>query len=180
MPENQTILIVDDEDYFRNRLVRAFDKRGYQTYQASNYDEAVLVIEKYQPMMAVVDLKMPGQSGLEVIRAGIKINSDMKIVVLTGYGSISTATKAIKLGAFGYLPKPADVGDILNTFHREPNLEIETDVEDLKPPSLARTEWEHINRVLSDCKGNVSEAARRLGIHRRTLQRKLYKYPPKT
>jgi two-component system response regulator RegA len=177
MPDNQTILIVDDEDYFRDRLAKAFDKRGYHTYKASNYDEAVMEIEKYRPLMAVVDLKMPGQSGLEVIRTGMKIHPNMKIVVLTGYGSISTATKAIRLGAFGYLPKPADVGDILNTFHREPNLEI--GVDDLKPPSLGRTEWEHINRVLSDSKGNVSEAARRLGIHRRTLQRKLYKYPPK-
>ena len=103
----------------------------------------------------------------------------MDIIVLTGYGSIATATEAIKLGALYYLPKPADVDDILNAFTKstETAESAEQDA-DFTPPSLARAEWEHINRVLTDCKGNISEAAKKLGIHRRTLQRKLYKYAP--
>lgn len=179
MSDPGSILVVDDEVLFRERLVKAFIKRGFAVYQAGNYDEAISVIRKHRPLMAVVDLKMPGKCGLEVVQDGLAINEEMQIVVLTGYGSIATATDAIRLGAHSYLPKPADVGDILSSLTREPVLDIEIKTEDFVPPSLARTEWEHINRVLSDCDGNISETAKRLGIHRRTLQRKLYKYPPK-
>ncbi len=178
MSGSDNILVVDDENFFRERLVKAFNKRGFTVYQAGNYDEAIDMIERYRPSTAVVDLKMPGKSGLEVVRDGLEIHKEMKIVVLTGFGSIATATDAIRLGAHSYLPKPADVGDILNSFSREPNLKIKIKAEDIIPPSLARTEWEHINRVLSDCNGNITETAKRLGIHRRTLQRKLSKYPP--
>ncbi|MCB2183795.1 MAG: response regulator [Desulfobulbaceae bacterium] len=175
----ETILIVDDEDMFRSRMKRAFENRGYVVFSAANYDEAIEIIKNDQPNLAVVDLKMPGKSGLELIRDGLKITPELKIVVLTGYGSIATATDAVKLGALYYLPKPADVGDILNAFNRgEEDLDISSDPDDFTAPSLARTEWEHINRVLADCGGNISETAKRLGIHRRTLQRKLYKYPP--
>ncbi len=177
MSDPKTILFVDDEDYFRERLAKAFAKRGFTVYQAANHDEALVMIDKYKPAMAVVDLKMPGKNGLEVIKNGLEIHDKLNIVVLTGYGSISTATEAMRLGAFGYLPKPADVGDILNAFSRETDLGITLKNDDITPPSLERTEWEHINRVLSDCNGNISETAKRLGIHRRTLQRKLYKYP---
>lgn len=174
----ETILIVDDEDLFRDRLIRAFQNRGFKAYSAANYNEAIAVIKKHKPQMAVVDLKMPGKSGLEVIKDGLEIAPELKIVVLTGYGSIATATDAVKLGAIYYLPKPADVGDILHAFSRSPDMEINNEPDDFIAPSLARTEWEHINRVLADCGGNISETAKRLGIHRRTLQRKLYKYPP--
>ena len=180
MSNSDSILLVDDDDSFRERLVKAFTKRGFVVYQVANYDEAIAVIKQYRPPMAVVDLKMPGKSGLELVRDGLKIHKDIKIVVLTGYGSIATAIDAIRFGACSYLPKPADVGDILNAFSREPKLDIKIESDDIIPPSLARTEWEHINRVLSDCNGNISETAKRLGIHRRTLQRKLYKYPPQT
>jgi len=179
MVDTESILIVDDEDFFRKRLVKAFDKRGYTVYQAENYDQALAMIKRHLFTMLVVDMKMPGKSGLEVIRDGLAIHNSMKIVVLTGYGSIATATDAIRLGALSYLPKPADVGDILNAFTRDPALNINVTTENITPPSLARTEWEHINRVLSDCNGNISETAKKLGIHRRTLQRKLYKYPPR-
>ncbi len=176
MPKsNSSVLLVDDESFFRERLVKAFDKRCFSVSQASNYDEAILMIEQHRPDMAVVDLKMPGKSGLEVVRDGLAIHPEMKIVVLTGYGSIATAIEAIRLGAHGYLSKPVDVGAILRAFAQD----VQAEVENITPPSLARTEWEHINRVLSDCDGNVSETAKRLGIHRRTLQRKLYKNPPK-
>lgn len=179
MSDPNAILVVDDEIFFRERLVKAFIKRGLTVYQAGNYDEAIAMIEKHRPSMAIVDLKMPGKSGLEVVQDGLAINEEMKIVVLTGYGSIATATDAIRLGAHSYLPKPADVGDILSSLTRESVLDIKIKTEDIVPPSLARTEWEHINRVLHDCDGNISETAKRLCIHRRTLQRKLYKYPPK-
>ncbi len=173
-----SILIVDDEDYFRERLVKAFMKRGFLVYAAADYDEAIALIKSEKPDMAVVDLKMPGKSGLEVIKVGLGIHPALKAVVLTGYGSIATATDAVRLGALYYLPKPADVGDILSAFSREPEVNLPQQPEDFEAPSLARTEWEHINRIMADCDGNISETARRLGIHRRTLQRKLYKYPP--
>lgn len=173
-----TILIVDDEDLFRNRMQRAFESRGFTVYSAANYDEAIKIIKEDKPKLAVVDMKMPGKSGLELIRDALLIDPELKMVVLTGYGSIATAADAVKLGAIFYLPKPADVGDILNAFNRNPEVEIDNQPDDFMAPSLARTEWEHINRVLADCGGNISETAKRLGIHRRTLQRKLYKYPP--
>ncbi|HFQ79871.1 MAG TPA: response regulator [Desulfobacterales bacterium] len=174
-----SILLVDDEGFFRQRLARAFKKRGYEVLEAADYNQAMVRINSCQPQLAVVDLKMPGKSGLELIRDGLKSAPKLQIVVLTGYGSIATATEAIKLGAIYYLPKPADVDDILAAFAKSDGNEISTPV-DFKAPSLARAEWEHINRVLDDCGGNISAAARRLGLHRRTLQRKLQKYPPAT
>ncbi|MBU0484448.1 MAG: response regulator [Proteobacteria bacterium] len=173
----KTILLVDDEDLFRNRLIKAFEKRGFQVLSAANYDEAVVQIKKNMPKLAVVDLKMPGKSGLELIETAIGIDPEIKIVVLTGYGSIVTATEAVKLGALYYLPKPADVDDILAAFSRDSSTKI-SNQEEFAAPSLARAEWEHINRVMADCDGNISAAAKRLGLHRRTLQRKLQKYPP--
>lgn len=174
----KTLLIVDDEDFFRQRLVRAFCRRGFTVLEAANYDEAMDLIRTKAPKRAVVDLKMPGKSGLEVIRDGLQIIPELQIVVLTGYGSIATAIEAVKLGARYYLPKPADVDDILTAFAGKDPAQPAGEVE-FKAPSLARAEWEHINRVLDDCGGNISAAARRLGLHRRTLQRKLQKYPPR-
>ncbi|MDH3393403.1 MAG: response regulator [Desulfobulbaceae bacterium] len=171
------IILVDDEDIFRNRLERAFVKRGFTVYTAANYDEAMSEIRQHLPHMAVVDLKMPGKSGLELIADAKKIHPALKIVVLTGYGSIATATEATKLGAVYYLPKPADVDGILNAFAKD-GQSVNMAEQDFPAPSLARLEWEHINRVLHDCKGNISAAAKKLGLHRRTLQRKLNKYPP--
>ncbi|MDH3393109.1 MAG: response regulator [Desulfobulbaceae bacterium] len=172
-----TILLVDDEEIFRNRLARAFTKRGFTVYTAGDYDEAVGVISQHHPKLAVVDLKMPGKSGLELIATAKKLHPAIKIVVLTGYGSIATATEATKLGAVYYLPKPADVDGILTAFGKDGEPLSMTE-EDFVAPSLARLEWEHINRVLHDCRGNISAAAQKLGLHRRTLQRKLNKYPP--
>lgn len=179
MQTNPSILIVDDDEIFRCRLVRAFSERGYESIGAANYDEAIEQARKDSPEMAVLDLRMPGQSGLELLKALLEIDPATKIVMLTGYGSIATAIDAVRLGATHYLPKPADVDDILAAFNRAENPPLEPpEPEYVKAPSLARTEWEHINRVLSDCGGNISESARRLGIHRRSLQRKLQKYPP--
>ena len=178
-----SMLIVDDDEVYRNRLARAFVDRGYDVRTASDYDTAVTAASSESPELAVVDLKMPGKSGLELVKALHEIDPATKTVVLTGYGSIATAIDAVRLGATYYLSKPADADDILGAFVRgeAPALEPPPPSSpggDYKAPSLARAEWEHINRVLSDAGGNISEAARRLGIHRRSLQRKLQKYPP--
>jgi two-component system response regulator RegA len=173
-----SILIVDDDEVFRNRLARAFVDRGYDVRTAGDYDGAVATAQADSPELAVLDLKMPGRSGLELVKALREIDPATKTLVLTGYGSIATAVDAVRLGATYYLAKPADADDIVAAFARGEAPPLEPPDIDYKAPSLARAEWEHINRVLSDCGGNISEAARRLGIHRRSLQRKLQKYPP--
>ena len=175
---DKTIILVDDEELFRERLAKAFSQRGFTVFTAGNFEEALRIIGEQSPELGVFDLKMPGRSGLELIAAARETNPDMQIVVLTGYGSIATATEAVRLGALYYLPKPADVDDILGAFSRNPNLALEVDQDEFSAPSLARAEWEHINRVLTDCDGNISLAAKKLDLHRRTLQRKLQKYPP--
>lgn len=173
-----SILLVDDDEVFRNRLARAFVDRGYDVRTGGDYDTAMASARDDSPEFAVVDLKMPGRGGLELVRALHDLDPQTKIVVLTGYGSIATAIDAVRLGATYYLSKPADADDIVNAFARGQSPPLEPPEVEYKAPSLARAEWEHINRVLSDCGGNISEAARRLGIHRRSLQRKLQKYPP--
>jgi two-component system, response regulator RegA len=174
-----SILLVDDDEVYRNRLARAFVDRGYEVRTAHDHDSGVAAATTESPEFAVVDLKMPGKSGLELVKALREIDPSTKTIVLTGYGSIATAIDAVRLGATYYLSKPADADDIVGAFARAeaPPLEPPAD-HDFRAPSLARAEWEHINRVLSDAGGNISEAARRLGIHRRSLQRKLQKYPP--
>ncbi len=172
------ILLVDDEAHFRDRLARALERRGHQVLAAGGYDEAMAVLDRELPDFAVVDLRMPGPSGLELVKSALALQPGLKIVVLTGYGSIATATEAIRLGALNYLPKPADAEEILAAFATSGAASVSESSEDLSTPSLARAEWEHINRVLTDCSGNISEAAKRLQLHRRTLQRKLAKFPP--
>jgi two-component system response regulator RegA len=169
--------VVDDDEVFRNRLVRAFGERGFDARGAENYQSAVDAAQVESPEFAVVDLRMPDKSGLEVVRALKALDPTTNIVVLTGYGSIATAIEAVKLGATHYLTKPADVDDILAGFARANVAPGEIPEAPPEVPSLARAEWEHINRVLSDCGGNISQAARLLGIHRRSLQRKLAKHP---
>ncbi len=130
------------------------------------------------PELAIVDLRMPGRSGLELLQELKRIDATTKVVMLTGFGSIATAVDAMRLGATNYVSKPADADDILAAFARAQSPVLEGTLADYQAPSLARAEWEHIHRVLSDCGGVVSEAARRLGIHRRSLQRKLQKLAP--
>jgi len=172
-----SILIVDDDRVLRERLARAFRDRAYDVRTAADYDEAIGAAADEPPELALVDLRMPGGSGLELVRHLHRRDPEIRIVVLTGYGSIATALEAMRLGAIHYLPKPADVHDILAAFHRDGPTPDR--VPGHQTPTLARAEWEHINRVLADCGGNVSEAARRLGMHRRSLQRKLQKRPPR-
>ena len=184
MPElKPKILVVDDDATFRTRLVRALSSRGFETLEAGDVDSAVARARELRPQLAIVDLRMPGgKSGLDLISELMAIDEEIDILVLTGYGSIATAVEAVRRGAIDYLSKPVDTEQILAVFDREgaalmPAAGATADLSDAKP-SLARVEWEHIQRVLSDCGGNISEAARQLGIHRRSLQRKLSKLPP--
>jgi two-component system response regulator RegA len=174
-----SILVVDDDDVLRSRLAKAFRERGFEVYSAAGYEEAVALARSESPELALVDLKMPGKSGLELVRTLKEVDPATNVVVLTGYGSIATAVDAVRLGATHYISKPADVDDILTAFARQDADLGGSVARDFTAPSLARAEWEHINRVLSDCDGNISEAARRLKVHRRSLQRKLQKFPPK-
>ena len=172
------ILLVDDEEVFRKRLASALVRRGFAVHEAEDFEAAVRALLRHDPEMALIDLRMPGRSGLELVAEAKRLRPAIRIVVLTGYGSIATASQAIKLGAMEYLSKPADVDEILRAFSRDASLDLPSGTEDFVPPSLARVEWEHIQRVLADCGGNISEAARQLNIHRRSLQRKLFKFAP--
>lgn len=174
-PQTTTILVVDDDERFRLRLAQAFGDRGFQVLAAASPAEALEVSAGKSVNLATVDLRMPGQSGLTLLAELLKLYPDIRVVVLTGYGSIATAVEAMRLGAHDYLTKPCHADRILAAFEgdpesREANLEIPI-------PSLARVEREHIERVLHECNGNISKAARALGMHRRTLQYKLAKFP---
>jgi two-component system response regulator RegA len=173
-----TMLVVDDDEVFRTRLARALRDRGYEVRVAGSFDEARALAVEDSPELAVVDLRMPGRSGLELVKELRALDATTRVVVLTGYGSIATAVEAMRLGAVHYLPKPADADDVLAAFARGEGEPADASTLELEAPSLARAEWEHIQRVLADCDGNVSDAARRLGLHRRSLQRKLQKLPP--
>ena len=174
------VLVVDDDDVFRNRLCRALASRGWLAQGAGDADSALRVAAEMSPDLAIVDLRIPGQGGLDIVRDLRALDETTCIIMLTGYGSIATALTATRLGANHYLSKPADADEILACYHRitsgtaEPLEQSQEGV-----PSLARVEWEHIHRVLGDCGGNISQAAKLLGLHRRSLQRKLSKYPPR-
>jgi two-component system response regulator RegA len=169
-----SVLIVEDDAVLRGRLARAFRERGFEAREAADAATARAAAAAEAPEYAVVDLRLPDASGLEVVRELLACDASTAVVVLTGYGSIATALEAVRLGAAHYLTKPADVEQILAGFERRNG--AGTPAPDTAP-SLARVEWEHINRVLADCDGNVSHAARVLGLHRRSLQRKLAKFP---
>jgi two-component system response regulator RegA len=151
--------------------------RGFDVREASGTDEARAIVTTETPEFAVLDLRMPGGHGLDLIPTLLAADPATRIVVLTGYGSVATAVEAVRRGAVHYLTKPADADEILAAFARD-GQPSPSPLEPLQPMSLDRVEWEHINRVLVDCDHNISEAARVLGIHRRSLQRKLTRYPP--
>lgn len=172
--EERSVLVVDDDELFRTRVVQALRERGFEAAGVSNHEEALSASRDDSPELALVDLRLRGKSGLEVVRDLRALDPTTMIVVLTGYGSIVTAVESMKLGANSYLTKPADADQIVAAFERESG---GTAAEPRSVPSLARVEWEHIQRVLADCDWNISQAARLLGIHRRSLQRKLAKRP---
>ncbi len=178
MTETQSMLLVDDDAVLRERLARSFRERGFDVRTAGSYDEAVSLAEVESPEYAIVDLRMPGRGGLELVKALHALDERTRILVLSGYGSVATAVDAIHLGAVNFVTKPADAEDILAAFERSERDDPRVSTEGYSAPTLARAEWEHIQRVLTDCGGNVSEAARRLGIHRRSLQRKLQRFAP--
>lgn len=172
------LLIVDDDITFCQILSQALSKRGFSVRIAHCADDANIEIHKLVPEYAIVDLSMPGPSGLTVVKALADCGENTRTVVLTGYASIATAVEAIKLGATHYLTKPVSVDNIVAAFQRtrgDPGAAPANE-----PMSVNRLEWEHLNKVLHDCEGNISKAARQLSMHRRTLQRKLRKHPAKT
>ena len=180
--EARSMLLVDDDEIFRERLARALRERGFEVRTAANVEQAVELAEGDSPEYAVVDLRLPGKGGMEILRQLRRVDAGTRTVVLTGYGSIATAVEAVRLGAVNFIPKPADADDLVAAFEKYERGDLADGLAATSPyraPTLARMEWEHIQRVLSDCGGNISESARRLGIHRRSLQRKLQRLAPK-
>ncbi len=177
-PPKGRLLVVDDDDAFREAMELEFTDRGYQVFGAPDHRSALGLAAVHRPTAAVVDLRLGAERGLEVVKDLKERLPALKIVVLTGYGSIATAIEAIKLGAVHYLTKPTDPDLIEEGFLREGG-DTAVPVPD-QPPSLALHEREYIEYVLAGTHGNISEAARRLGLHRQSLQRKLKKYPPRT
>lgn len=170
-----TILVVDDDQPLRERLAVALADRGFAVVQAADH-AAALAVARGRPIdRAIVDLRMVGPGGLAVVQDLRAVQPAMQIVVVTGYGSIATAVEAMRLGARDYLTKPANADQILAAFDADP--EGTATEPEYEVPSLAKVEREHIERVLQECNGNISRAARVLGMHRRTLQYKLAKFP---
>ena len=174
--EDKSLLILDDDDPFRNRLARAMEKKGFLVKEAKSVKEALQIAENKPTNFALIDLRLEDGSGLEVVKALHKAKNDSRIVMLTGYGNLPTAVAAIKAGAMDYIAKPVDADDVEAALLASPESKA-------KPPenpmSADRVKWEHIHRVFELCNRNVSETARRLKMHRRTLQRILSKRSPK-
>ncbi len=171
------LLVVDDDDAFREAMELEFQDRGYQVLCAPDHRTALGLAAVHRPQFAVIDLRLGGERGLEVLKDLVERLPGITAVVLTGYGSVATAVEAMKLGAHHYLTKPCEPEAIVAAFGAtkgDPNVVIPA-----QPPSLALHEREYIEYVLAATGGNISEAARRLGLHRQSLQRKLRKYPPR-
>ena len=174
--EDKSLLIVDDDNPFRERLARAMEKKGFKVSQAEGVKRGLDAIRNNKPAFAVVDLRLGDGNGLEVVKEIQNSNSNSRVVMLTGYGNIPTAVAAIKQGAIDYLAKPADADDVEKALLANPNKKAEPPE---NPMSADRVKWEHIHRVFELCNRNVSETARRLKMHRRTLQRILSKRSPR-
>lgn len=173
MKAERTLLIVEDDASFARALVRSFERRGYEVRVCGRLEDVIALSETFDPDYAVVDLKLPGGSGLQCVKLLHGRNAETRIVVLTGFASITTAVEAVKLGACHYLAKPSNTDDIEAAFLRQegdPDVRVTS-----RPTSIKNLEWERIHEVLAETKFNISETARRLGMHRRTLARKLAK-----
>jgi len=173
---DKSLLIVDDDSPLRDRLSRAMEKKGFKVTQAESVKQGISTAKNAPPAFAVVDLRLGDGSGLEVIKEIRKLKKDSKVVMLTGYGNIPTAVAAVKAGAIDYLPKPADADDVESALLAYPETKA---IPPENPMSADRVKWEHIHRVFELCNRNVSETARRLKMHRRTLQRILSKRSPR-
>ena len=174
--EDKTLLILDDDDPLRGRLARAMEKKGFQVKEAKTAAEGLKIVKTSPPGFACVDLRLEDGNGLDVIKELTKNKKDSRIVMLTGYGNLPTAVAAVKAGAIDYIAKPVDADDVEAALLASPESKA-------KPPenpmSADRVKWEHIHRVFELCNRNVSETARRLKMHRRTLQRILSKRSPR-
>src|SRR3954469_17563925 len=171
-----TLLLVDDDRPFLTRLTRAMEARGFQVSAAESVADGIAQIRKAAPAFAVIDMRLADGNGLDVISELKALRPDARGVILTGYGNIATAVTAVKLGAFDYLAKPADADEIYAALLAQPGERAEPPE---NPMSADRVRWEHIQRVYELCGRNVSETARRLNMHRRTLQRILAKRAPR-
>jgi two-component system, response regulator RegA len=173
---DRSLLIVDDDEPFLKRIARAMEKRGFEPVTADSVAAGKAAVVSHPPAFAVVDLRLLDGNGLDVVEVLRERRPDCRIVVLTGYGAIATAVAAVKIGATDYLSKPADANDITNALLQRPD---SRPAPPENPMSADRVRWEHIQRVYEMCDRNVSETARRLSMHRRTLQRILAKRSPK-
>jgi len=173
--EDKSLLIVDDDDPLRDRLSRAMERKGFQVRNAKTVENAIKIVRSAPPNFALVDLRLEDGNGLDVVEEINKVKKDSRIVMLTGYGNLPTAVAAVKAGAIDYMAKPVDADDVESALLASPDSKA-------KPPenpmSADRVKWEHIHRVFELCNRNVSETARRLKMHRRTLQRILSKRSP--
>jgi two-component system response regulator RegA len=176
LPEDVSLLIVDDDGPFLTRLSRAMASRGFDVRSASSTGEGLGMIRERPPAFAVVDMRLDDGNGLDVLAELSKLRPDARAIILTGYGNIATAVSAVKLGAIDYLAKPADADEITDALLAAPDNKAPPPD---NPMSADRVRWEHIQRVYELCNRNVSETARRLNMHRRTLQRILAKRAPR-
>ena len=174
--ENKKLIIVDDDNPFRERLARAMEKKGFQVSQAEGVKKGIEAVKESCPGFAVIDLRLGDGNGLEVVKEIKKLGPESRVIMLTGYGNIPTAVAAVKDGAIDYLAKPADADDVEKALLADPNKKASPPE---NPMSADRVKWEHIHRVFELCNRNVSETARRLKMHRRTLQRILSKRSPR-
>src|SRR5512134_4066870 len=173
---DRTLLIVEDDKLFVARLARAMETRGFKVTTAETVADGLIQVEQNPPAFAVVDMRLGDGNGLDVISALKKRRPEARGIILTGYGNIATAVNAVKLGAVDYLAKPADADDVVAALLAQDNTKIEPPE---NPMSADRVRWEHIQRIYELCGRNVSETARRLNMHRRTLQRILAKRSPR-
>jgi len=176
LPEDASLVIVDDDKAFLQRLARAMEGRGFQVRSAPSVAEGLDLIRQHAPAFAVVDMRLEDGNGLDVLAELSRIRPNARSIVLTGYGNIATAVTAVKLGAVDYLAKPADADEVTDALLAPPNSKAAPPD---NPMSADRVRWEHIQRVYELCNRNVSETARRLNMHRRTLQRILAKRAPR-
>jgi two-component system, response regulator RegA len=174
--QDRSLLIVDDDRPFLARLARAMEGRGFLVDTAESVEEAIAKVKATAPAFAVIDMRLGDGNGLDVVSAIREKRQDARMIILTGYGNIATAVTAVKLGAVDYLSKPADADEIYGALLRRPDEKAELPE---NPMSADRVRWEHIQRVYEMCDRNVSETARRLNMHRRTLQRILAKRAPR-
>jgi two-component system, response regulator RegA len=177
---DKQVLVIEDDEVFAGVLARALERRGYLVSVAHRVAQAQIMAQQLRPRYAVLDMNLDGENGMQLIPVLRQAVSDCRIVVLTGYASIATAVRAIKLGASEYLAKPVDTNAVLRALQDSDDISVEVDGEAPDVPlSVDQVEWEHIQRVLGEHSGNITATARALNMHRRTLQRKLAKHAPR-